>query len=81
MDSWTTVTNEAMTMMKAGIRTLVGISLRNRATTMFEQTSTKVVASPMPRPLKALVVTASTGHMPSSSLKTAFSRQMPLLKS
>src|SRR6056297_3274069 len=70
-----------MIKIKQGILTLAGIRWRKRATTALEQTSTNRVASPMPRPCSALVVTASTGHNPSSSLKTAFSFQMPRLKS
>ena len=44
---------------------------------MFEQMSTNVVDSPMPRPLKAVVVTANVGQSPSKSTKTGLSFQSP----
>ncbi|MEF9437965.1 MAG: hypothetical protein L0922_04185, partial [Candidatus Mariimomonas ferrooxydans] len=47
---------------------------------MFDINSTKVVASPIPRPLNADVVTPSVGHSPRSNTKTAFSLKKPLLK-
>ena len=72
------VTKEAITTMNAGIRTLDGMKLRRSEMTRLEQTSTNAVASPMPRPLSTLVVTASVGHMPSTSRKVGFSVMMPL---
>src|SRR5210317_81118 len=71
MHSCTTVTKEAITTIKDGIRTFAGITLRRDDTTIFEQTRTKVVASPIPRPFSALVVTARAGQRPSSSRNTA----------
>ena len=49
--------------------TASGISLRRRETRPFEQTSTNVAARPMPSAFSRLVVTASVGQRPSTSLK------------
>lgn len=46
--------------------------------TTFEPTSTNVAARPMPTALDALVVEASVGHMPSTSLSVGFSFSIPL---
>ncbi len=44
------------------------------------QTSTKVVARPMPSAFSTEVVTASVGHIPSSRRKMGFSFQSPRAK-
>ena len=48
--------------------------------TMFERTSTNVVARPMLMPLMAAVVVASTGHMPRIRTNVGFSLIRPLEK-
>ena len=57
----TMVTNPAMTVMKAGRRMVVGMMLRRSDTTMPEQTSTNVVATPMPMPFVTAVVNGESG--------------------
>ena len=81
MNSCTTVTNPAMTVIKAGMRTLSGMTLRSREMTPLEHTSTKVVAAPMPMALEAAVVTARVAQQPSTSRSTGFSFTMPLVNS
>ena len=54
------------------MRTCGEMKSRIAAMIVFEQTSTAMVASPMPRPLVPLVVTAMAGHMPSICEKTTF---------
>ena len=76
----TMVTKVQMTTMKAGMRTLSGIKLRSREITALEPSSTKVAAAPMPRPLMALVVTASVGQVPSTRRKVGFSVSTPFIK-
>ena len=75
------VTKVAMMMMKLVMRTSLGIHFRRLETRMLEQTSTKVVAEAIARLLMAVLVTASAGHMPSTAMKTGFSRQSPLTNS
>jgi hypothetical protein len=45
--------------------------------TKFEQTSTNIVAAPIPKPLIAEVVVANVGHIPKSSTSTGFSLSIP----
>src|SRR5690606_18813664 len=66
--------------MNTGMRTLGLTQLRISATAVFEQTSTAVVASPMPRPLVAVPVTASSGHRASIWVNTMFCDHRPSLK-
>ena len=56
-----------------------GIRLATKDITRLDITSTKVVASPIPMPLKAEVVTPSVGHIPSRSPNVGFSRKRPLV--
>ena len=63
------------------MRTWRGMALRSSEIRKLEQTRTKRVAAPMARPLMALLVTASDGHMPSTWTKTGFSRHRPLVNS
>ena len=80
MQSCKMVTNDAMTTMKTGMRTLSGVMLLMHEMTMLEQMSTNMVAKPMERPLMADVVVASVGHMPSSNTKIGFSLTSPLVR-
>ena len=79
MTIWTMVTKVAMMTMKAGIRTLSGMTLLRSEITMFDIISTKVVAKPMLIPLMADVVVASVGHIPSTSTHVGFSLIRPFL--
>ena len=56
------------------------MTLRSKDTSAFEHTRTKVAASPIPKPLNALVVTASVGQVPRTSLNTGFDVIMPFVK-
>jgi hypothetical protein len=67
--------------MNDGSLTESGITLFKSEMTTFEQTSTKVVASPMAIPFFAIVVTASVGHIPSSVTNTGFSFISPFTSS
>ena len=58
------VTKEAMTTMKAGMRTMSGIRFFINEMTTLEHINTKAVASPMPMPLSAEDVVPSVGHIP-----------------
>lgn len=46
--------------------------------TKLVQTKTAIVASPIDRPLMALVVVANVGHIPRKSTKVGFSLISPL---
>ena len=56
------------------LKKLLNVSMLNRhglkisRPTVFEPSNTKVVASPMPSPLKAEVVTPKAGHSPSKRI-------------
>jgi len=54
----------AISTTKMGMRISGGISARVYDTRALQTTMTKVVASPMPRPLVAVPVTASKGQSP-----------------
>ncbi|OQA37256.1 MAG: hypothetical protein BWY56_01104 [Acidobacteria bacterium ADurb.Bin340] len=71
------VTNEAITTMKQGMRIFSGITPRSAEMKRLERISTKVAAMPMPRPSDMLLVTASVGHMPSTSPNTGLLDQSP----
>ena len=72
------VTNEAITTIKAGMRTLSGMMFLMSEITRFDMISTAVVASPMPMPFAADVVVPSVGHMPSTSTNVGLFRTIPL---
>ena len=79
MEKSTMVTNAAMMTIKAGMRTLSGIRLATREMTKLDITRTNVVASPIPMPLKAEVVTPNVGHIPKRRENVGFSRNSPLV--
>src|SRR5574340_164055 len=66
----TTVTMVARISTNTGMRTSWEKLLRNMDATAAEPVITKAVASPMPRPLVALLVMAIAGHRPSIMLST-----------
>ena len=72
-----TVTNDAISTMYDGIRTLSGIRFFSADITVLEQIRTKVVANPMPRPLMAEVVVPNVGHIPNINTKVGFSLISP----
>jgi hypothetical protein len=72
------VTNEAITTINAGMRTLTGIRFLIIAINIFERISTAIVATPIPRPFIALVVVPSVGHIPRTNTKVGFSLIIPL---
>ena len=74
------VTNEAMTTMKQGMRTLSGMKPFSSEITKFDMMRTKVVAKPIDMPLMALVVVAKVGQQPNSNTKMGFSLMRPLVK-
>ena len=76
----TIVTNDAITIMNAGILTLLGICFFIKDTTMFDMRSTKRVAIPIPKPLKADEVTPKAGHIPNNMTKTGLSLIIPFKK-
>ena len=78
--SCTIVTNVQMITMNAGMRTWSGMNLRSIEIAALEPISTNVAAAPMPRPFSAQVVTASVGHVPSTSRKVGFSVITPFRK-
>ena len=71
------VTNDAITTIKAGIRTLSGIRFLIRAITIFDIISTAIVATPIPIPFIADDVTPSVGHIPRISTNVGFSLRFP----
>jgi len=75
------MTKVAMMMMKQAIRTLAGMTFLSRLTRILEQSSTKVVANPMPMPFFMEVVTPSTGQSPRTSRNGGTSFQRPLVNS
>ncbi len=75
------VTKLAITTIKQGSLTALGITFFSRDITALEQISTKVVARPMPMPFEAIVVTASVGHIPSRVTSVGFSFMRPLVSS
>src|SRR5574344_1425382 len=79
MKSCTTVTKVAIITIKAGIRTLSGITDLRREMTIFAIISTKAVAKPIQRPFVAEVVVANVGHIPKTSTQVGFSLIKPFL--
>ena len=59
---------------------MAGMRFLTREMAELERISTNSVASPMPRPLPAEVVTPNVGHMPRSITKVGFSRIMPRVR-
>jgi hypothetical protein len=73
------VTNEAMTTMKAGIRTLSGTMPLMSEITIFDMIRTTIVATPIPIPLIADDVTPRVGHIPKIRTNVGLSLSMPLV--
>jgi hypothetical protein len=71
------VTNPAMTVMYAGIRTLSGMILLNNDMIILDPTKQNVVAKPIPKPFSADVVTANVGHIPNTIRNMGFSFNIP----
>ena len=71
------VTNDAMTTIKAGIRTLSGIRFLMSEITIFDMVNTAIVATPIPMPFMAEVVVPSVGHIPNTSTKVGLSLTIP----
>jgi len=63
----TAVTKEAMTITQTGNLTSERTKFRINDTVQLDRVNTRVVASPRPSPLMAVLVTASSGHSPSSA--------------
>ena len=77
----TMVTNEAITIIKLGMRTSRGMIFLSDEMSVLEQTSTNNTARPIVMQFATLVETASVGHIPSKRRKTGFSFQRPPMKS
>ena len=73
------VTNDAITTMNAGIRTISGIRFLIDEITTFEQINTNMVASPIPIPLMAEEVVPNVGHIPKRSTNVGFSLTIPFI--
>jgi hypothetical protein len=71
------VTNVDIVKVNINIRKCGLSSFRIRLTTMLLHTSTKITQSPIVKAGFSAAVTASVGHIPSSSRKTGFSRHNP----
>jgi len=65
--------------MNAGIRTISGIRFLSSDIAILEHVSTNSVASPMLIPLRAELVVANVGHIPSRSTKMGFSLMIPFI--
>ena len=76
-----TVTYRAMMTTYAAILTWAGTIFLIADTVIFEQSKTNNVASPIATPLITEFVTASVGHVPSTSLNGGISCQSPFLNS
>ena len=77
----TVTTRDAAMAMKQAIRTFLGMRLRTREMMTLLRVSTKMTAAPIPRPFSAVLVTARTGHSPSTSRKGGSSFHKPLVNS
>ena len=66
--------------MKHGIRIFLGTIFRSREIATLDMTSTKVVASPIPKPFSALLVTARVGHVPKIRTRTGLDLHNPSVK-
>jgi hypothetical protein len=76
----TTVTSAATIRMNTGMRISCGIRLRSDATATLAIAMTRIVASDSMTPFTALVVTASSGHSPSTWIRLEFWCQRPLAR-
>jgi hypothetical protein len=76
---WRIVTNEAITTMNEGIRTISGTMFLIQEITMFEHTNTAMVAKPIPIPLMAEEVVPNVGHIPKRSTNVGFSLIIPFI--
>ena len=63
------VTIDAITKTKTGNRISLGIAFRITETVTFEQTKVIVVASPSPKLLIKVLLTANNGHNPNNATK------------
>lgn len=66
------VTNEAITTINAGIRTICGTMFFIAEIAAFEHVSTAIVAKPIERPVNADDVVPRVGHMPKTRTKVGF---------
>jgi hypothetical protein len=73
------VTNEAITTINTGIRTLSGTIFLIIEITIFDIMSTAIVATPIPIPLIAEEVTPSVGHIPKIRTNVGLSLIIPLV--
>jgi hypothetical protein len=71
------VTNEAITTINTGIRTLSGTMFLISDITIFDIMSTAIVAIPIPIPLMADEVTPSVAHIPKMRTNVGLSLMMP----
>jgi hypothetical protein len=69
-----------MTIIKAGILTLSGITFASSDIATLDPTSTKVVAMPIPIPLSEDVVVARVGQVPRTRTRIGFSFRIPFVK-
>ena len=77
MTSSMAVTTAAMISTKTGKRISDVMECRTNDIKVLDTTSVNMVASPKPRPLTKLVVTAINGHSPSSCTKPGLFFQSP----
>src|SRR5512145_785542 len=73
------VVKAAMMMMKIGMRTESGMTLRKAEIRTSEQRRTKVMARPMPIAFDTEVVTARAEQRPIMSMSRGFSKMIPCL--
>ena len=76
----TIVVNDAITIIKIGIRISFGINFRNILIIISLNTITKVIASPIPIPFATEVVMASAEQSPIISMMRGFSFTNPFVK-
>jgi hypothetical protein len=75
------MTKVAITIIKHAILTCLGIRFLKSEIKILEKTRTKITASPIPTALSKLLVTASVGHSPRTSLKGGISAHNPFVNS
>lgn len=68
----TMVVKVAITIINTGIRIFSGVIFLIEETSKFEKNNTNVVATPIPKPLKTVVVTARVGHNPKAIRNMGF---------
>ena len=66
---WSIVTNDAITTMNAGIRTIAGTRFLIDDIAALEQVSTAIVARPIDMPVNADDVVPRVGHIPNNKHK------------